>query len=45
MEARNAFQIFKEQFTQALILATYNPDLEIIMEIDASDFALGACLS
>jgi len=30
---------------QALILATYNPNLKIIIKTNASDFALGACLS
>ena len=30
---------------QASVLATYDSNLEIVMKIDASDFALGACLS
>ena len=30
---------------QALVLAMYDLDLKIIMKIDASDFAFGACLS
>ena len=45
MEVRSAFQVLKEQFTQAPVLATYDPDLKIVMETNASDFALGACLS
>ncbi len=44
-KARDAFRTLKERFTQAPVLATYDPELEIIMETDASDFALGACLS
>lgn len=44
-KVRDAFRTLKERFTQASVLATYDPDLEIVMETDASDFALGACLS
>ena len=44
-KARDAFRTLKERFTQALVLVTYDLDLKIVMKIDASDFAFGACLS
>jgi hypothetical protein len=44
-EAELAFQELKNRFTSALILAHFNPQKEVIVETDASDFALGAVLS
>ncbi|MBW0525106.1 hypothetical protein O181_064821 [Austropuccinia psidii MF-1] len=44
-EALGQFQILKEAFTTAPILAHFNPSLPTIVETDASDYALGAVLS
>ncbi|MBW0562604.1 hypothetical protein O181_102319 [Austropuccinia psidii MF-1] len=44
-EALIQFQIIKEAFTTAPILAHFNPSLPNIVETDASDYALGAVLS
>jgi hypothetical protein len=41
----NAFAILKERFTTAPILAHFSPQEPVIVETDASDFALGAVLS
>jgi hypothetical protein len=35
----------KQRFITALILAHFNPDLECVVEIDSSDYALGGVLS
>ena len=43
--AEVAFKELKERFTNAPILATFNPSKKIILETDSSDFAIGACLS
>ena len=43
-EARRAFEELKARFTTAPILATFDPERKIILETDASDFAIGACL-
>ena len=43
--AQEAFEELKERFTQAPVLAVFDPEQEITMETDASDFAIGACLS
>jgi len=40
-----AFRELKHRFTTALILAHFDPKKPVIMETDASDFALGAVLS
>ncbi|MBW0501970.1 hypothetical protein O181_041685 [Austropuccinia psidii MF-1] len=45
VEAHSQFQILKEAFTTAPILSHLNPSLPAIVEIDASDYALGAILS
>jgi hypothetical protein len=39
-----AFQVLKQKFTMAPVLRHYNPTLPIIVEMDASDFAIGAVL-
>ncbi|MBW0571743.1 hypothetical protein O181_111458 [Austropuccinia psidii MF-1] len=43
-EALSQFQILKAAFTTAPILSHFNPSLPTIVEIDASDYALGAVL-
>ncbi|MBW0505333.1 hypothetical protein O181_045048 [Austropuccinia psidii MF-1] len=45
VEASNQSQILKESFTTSAILSHLNPSLPVIVEIDASDYALGAILS
>ena len=40
-----AFKLLKRRFTSAPILVHYDPDLPIVVEYDASDFAIGAILS
>ncbi|MBW0518510.1 hypothetical protein O181_058225 [Austropuccinia psidii MF-1] len=45
LEALSQFQILKEAFTTAPILAHFNPSLPTIVETDSSDYALGAVLS
>ena len=44
-EADMAFRHLKEAFTSALILAHVDTNKPLIMEADASDFALGSILS
>ncbi|MBW0511664.1 hypothetical protein O181_051379, partial [Austropuccinia psidii MF-1] len=44
-EALSQFQILKESFTTSPIVSNFNPSLPNIVEIDASDYALGAVLS
>jgi len=43
-EQRKLFKELKELFTQDPILKIYQSGLETVVETDASDFALGACL-
>ena len=40
-----AFKTLKEAFTQAPVLAHWKPDQCMIVETDASDYALAAILS
>lgn len=44
-EARDAFNKLKQAFTTAPLLATFDPEKEIRVETDSSDYALGAVLS
>jgi hypothetical protein len=44
-EAELAFQELKNRFTSVPILTHFNPQKEVIVDTDASDFALGAVLS
>lgn len=44
-EQQRAFDSLKRMFCEAPILGIYNPELPIVMETDASDYAIGACLS
>jgi transposase InsO family protein len=43
--AEEAFQELKSRFTTAPILMTFDPDKKIVLETDASDYAIGACLN
>ena len=43
--AQKAFDTLKEKFTIAPLLMVFNPAKPIYIETDASDYALGACLS
>ena len=42
---REAFEKLKKKFTSAPILALFDPEKKIILKTDASDQALGSCLS
>jgi hypothetical protein len=44
-EADVAFRDLKRKFTEAPILATFDPQKKIVLETDSSDFAIGACLN
>ena len=44
-EQREAFEKLKKKFILAPILALFDPERKIILETDASDQALGSCLS
>ena len=44
-KAEAAFRELKTKFTEAPILATFDPTKKIILETDSSDFAIGACLN
>lgn len=43
--AQGAFDRLKQAFTRAPILLTFDPEKPIVVETDASDYALGAVLS
>ena len=43
--AQKAFDTLKEKFTTAPVLMVFDPTKPIYIETDASDYALGACLS
>src|SRR5690606_33341492 len=45
LEADKAFEHLKRIFTTAPILAHFDPSKQIVIEADASDFAIGAVLS
>ena len=44
-EQREAFEKLKKKFILAPILASFNPERKIILKTNASDQALGSCLS
>ena len=44
-EQREAFEKLKKKFISAPILASFDPERKIILKTDASDQALGSCLS
>jgi hypothetical protein len=39
-----AFTELKRRFSEAPILAVFNPELFIVLETDASDYTIGACI-
>jgi Reverse transcriptase (RNA-dependent DNA polymerase)/RNase H-like domain found in reverse transcriptase len=43
-ECRKSFEFLKKGFTSALILSHWVPDQPLVVETDASDYALGAIL-
>ena len=43
-KAQHAFDTLKKQFTEEPVLRSFNPNKEIVLETDASDYAIGACL-
>jgi transposase InsO family protein len=44
-EAESSFQELKGKFTTAPILATFDPERQIVLETDASDYAISMCIS
>jgi hypothetical protein len=40
-----AFKELKRRFSEAPILAIFDPEEHIVLEIDASDYAIGACIN
>ncbi len=42
---QTAFEELKCRFSKAPILAIFDLEKHIILEIDASDYAIGACIS
>ena len=44
-EQQRAFDELRERFTKAPVLTTFDPNKQITLETDASDYAIGACLS
>ena len=44
-DCRSAFQCLKDTFTSALILTHYIPDAPLLVETDASDYAIAGILS
>lgn len=40
-----AFDSLKRMFCEAPVLGIYNPEISITLETDASDYAIGACIS
>ena len=45
LECRSAFELLKKAFTSAPILTHWIPDQPLVVETDASDYALAAILS
>lgn len=44
-EADDALKELRDAFTTAPILTTFDPEKHIVVETDASDYAIGACIS
>jgi RNase H-like domain found in reverse transcriptase len=42
---KTAFKELKRRFLKTPILAIFDPEKHIVLEIDASDYAIGACIS
>jgi hypothetical protein len=40
-----AFKELKRRFSEAPILTIFDPEKHIVLEINASDYAIGACIS
>jgi hypothetical protein len=40
-----AFKKLKRRFLEAPILAIFDPEKHIVLKINASDYAIGACIS
>jgi hypothetical protein len=40
-----AFKKLKRRFLKASILAIFDPEEHIVLKIDTSDYAIGACIS
>jgi hypothetical protein len=41
---QTAFTELKRRFSEAPILAVFDPELPIVLETDVSDYAIGACI-
>ena len=39
------FRELKKRFTEKPVLTTFDEDKQAILEVDASDYAMGACLT
>ena len=44
-DQQNAFDTLRARFTTAPVLVTFDPERPITVETDASDYAVGACIS
>ena len=44
-EQEMSFRKLKKRFTEKPMLATFDEDKQAILEVDASDYAMGACLT
>ena len=44
-EQQAAFEKLKQKFCKEPVLKIYNPEKPAILETDASDYAIGACLN
>ena len=44
LRAQEAFKLLKKRFTEALVLATFDLEKKIVIEIDVLDFAIRAYL-
>ena len=44
-QCQDSFRLLKDRLTQAPVITIFDPEKEAILETDASDFAIGACLN
>ena len=44
-QEETAFHELKQRFTKDTLLVIFDPDREVVVETDASDYAIGACIS
>jgi hypothetical protein len=42
---KTAFKELKRRFSETLILTIFNPEKHIVLKTDASDYAIGTCIS